>query len=135
MVLVVAIIAFPQGLVGFAGQVRSWIQARMRPSTTVATAADGEGVLVLAVDDLRVSFGGVRAVDGVSLTVAEGTTLGLVGPNGSGKSTFLNGVCGFVTVSGQVTVGGERLRLGRPLDGCVVPASCGPSRRPKWRPR
>lgn len=70
------------------------------------------GCDVLVVDDLAVSFGGVRAVDGVSIEVANGATVGMVGPNGSGKSTFLNGVCGLVPARGRVEVDGRSVRLG-----------------------
>jgi len=44
---------------------------------------------LLRVEDVKVHFGGVKAVDGVSLELAEGRLFGLVGPNGSGKSTLL----------------------------------------------
>ena len=44
---------------------------------------------LLEVHDVRVHFGGVKAVDGVSMQLAEGGLFGLVGPNGSGKSTLL----------------------------------------------
>ncbi len=71
---------------------------------------------MLNVDDLRVSFGGVRALDGVSLEVPDRSIVGLVGPNGSGKSTLLNAVCGLVPATGTVTVGGDRIHLGRPLE-------------------
>ncbi|MGI8336502.1 ABC transporter ATP-binding protein [Actinomadura scrupuli] len=69
---------------------------------------------MLKADDITVAFGGVRAVDGVSLEVAEGELLGLVGPNGSGKTTFLNAVCGIVPARGSLTVAGSAVRLGRP---------------------
>jgi len=69
---------------------------------------------VLEARDVQVSFGGVRAVDGVDLTVADGEIHGLVGPNGSGKSTFINALTGVVPASGHVVVDGEPLTLGRP---------------------
>lgn len=48
-------------------------------------------------------FGGVRAVDGVDLAVAQGEILGLIGPNGSGKSTIVNLICGlFPLAAGRV---------------------------------
>jgi branched-chain amino acid transport system ATP-binding protein len=49
---------------------------------------------VLAVADLAKSFGGVRAVDGVSFTVGKGEFLALIGPNGAGKSTCFNMING-----------------------------------------
>jgi branched-chain amino acid transport system ATP-binding protein len=44
-------------------------------------------------------FGGVRAVDGVDLSVAAGQILGLIGPNGSGKSTIVNLICGLLPLT------------------------------------
>ncbi len=44
----------------------------------------------LEVEDLHLSFGGVRALDGVSLSVRRGELFGLIGPNGAGKSTLFN---------------------------------------------
>src|SRR2546425_8664836 len=49
---------------------------------------------LLEVTNVHKYFGGVRAVQGVSLTVQEGRVVGLIGPNGSGKSTLLNVVAG-----------------------------------------
>lgn len=69
---------------------------------------------MLKIEHVSVSFGGVRAVNDVSLEVAAGNTLGLVGPNGSGKSTLLNAVGGFVKASGTVTINGSKVRLGDP---------------------
>jgi ABC-type branched-subunit amino acid transport system ATPase component len=68
----------------------------------------------LTVDHVSVSFGGVRALDDVSLDVRAGELLGLVGPNGSGKSTLLNAIGGFVSATGSVTLDGAGLRLGDP---------------------
>lgn len=47
---------------------------------------------VLALDDVKVWFGGVRAVDGVTLELERGKLYGLVGPNGSGKTTLVNAI-------------------------------------------
>ena len=55
-------------------------------------------------------FGGVRAVDGLDLTVRRSEIVGLIGPNGSGKSTTVNVIAGlFPATSGQVTFEGENL--------------------------
>ncbi|HWE18470.1 MAG TPA: ABC transporter ATP-binding protein [Hyphomicrobiaceae bacterium] len=63
---------------------------------------------MLELDSLAKHFGGVKAVDGVSLTVRKGDILGLIGPNGSGKSTIVNLVSGFFPpTSGRVVLDGE----------------------------
>jgi ABC-type branched-subunit amino acid transport system ATPase component len=54
----------------------------------------------LDVSDLAVRFGGVRAVDGLSLTAAPGEIVGLIGPNGSGKTTVLDAITGLVPLAG-----------------------------------
>jgi ABC-type branched-subunit amino acid transport system ATPase component len=51
---------------------------------------------LLRVEGLTKSFGGVRAVDGVSFTLAPNEVLGIIGPNGSGKTTLVNLITGFV---------------------------------------
>jgi ABC-type branched-subunit amino acid transport system ATPase component len=57
----------------------------------------------LDIDGLSVSFGGVRAVDDVDLSIGAGELVGLIGPNGAGKSTFVDAVTGFVQpTSGRV---------------------------------
>jgi branched-chain amino acid transport system ATP-binding protein len=62
------------------------------------------------IDGLTQRFGGIVALDDISLSVDEGQIFGLIGPNGAGKTTLLNCVCGVYTpASGRVTLGGTEL--------------------------
>jgi branched-chain amino acid transport system ATP-binding protein len=73
-------------------------------------------VPALELRDVRKSFGGIRAVDGVSLRVGSGDRVAVIGPNGAGKSTL------FGLISGELRAdGGEVLLAGRPMRG-VSPA-------------
>jgi branched-chain amino acid transport system ATP-binding protein len=72
---------------------------------------------VLAIERLRVEFGGVVALADVSLTVSGAEIVGIIGPNGAGKSTTLNAVSGFVRPSaGRMQLNGE------PLEQLTPPA-------------
>ena len=63
---------------------------------------------LLELHDLRKYFGGLKAVDGVSMEVHEGELLGLIGPNGSGKTTVLNLMLGYLALdAGRVLLKGE----------------------------
>ena len=63
---------------------------------------------MLELRSLSRHFGGVRAVDGLDLTVADGQIFGLIGPNGSGKSTTVNVVAGlFAPTAGAVLFRGR----------------------------
>ena len=53
------------------------------------------GEVILDVHDISLSFGGVRAIDGVSFDIREGEVRAIIGPNGAGKSSLLNVVNGF----------------------------------------
>ena len=55
---------------------------------------------LLVVQDLRVTYGGVTAVDKVSLTVNEGEIVGLIGPNGAGKSSLIDALTGYHPAAG-----------------------------------
>ena len=79
----------------------------------------------LSVTDLSVSFGGIRAVDGVELDVFRGQIVGIIGPNGAGKTTIFDLISGFLPAErGRIMLGGvditrfspdarSRLGLGR----------------------
>jgi len=60
----------------------------------------------LEVVDLTVTYGGLRAIDGVSLGVRAGELVGLIGPNGAGKTTTVDAICGLIEHRGRVAFGG-----------------------------
>ena len=73
-------------------------------------SGNGSGAAELVAEDIRVHFEGVRAVDGVDLTLELGQIMGLIGPNGAGKTTFMNAVSSFVPLTGgRVVVDGVDL--------------------------
>jgi branched-chain amino acid transport system ATP-binding protein len=75
----------------------------------------------LELQDVRKSFGGIRAVDGVSLCVGVGERVAVIGPNGAGKSTL------FGLISGELRAdAGEVLLQGRSVRGVA------PARRARW---
>jgi len=69
-----------------------------------------DGPAGLVVKDLVVTFGGLRAVDGVGFEASPGSIVGLIGPNGSGKTTTLDAISGNVLPqAGSVRVDGEEM--------------------------
>ena len=82
--------------------------AKSKSRGEVAEAAEAvDAAPMLEAREIAVSFGGIRAVDEVSLTVAPGEILGLIGPNGAGKTTLFDVLSGFVAPTrGRVLLGG-----------------------------
>jgi branched-chain amino acid transport system ATP-binding protein len=71
--------------------------------------------VLLDIQGVTKRYGNLRAVEGVSFQVAEGTIVGLIGPNGAGKTTIMNLIAGSVTRwSGEIYLRGRSLRGMRP---------------------
>jgi branched-chain amino acid transport system ATP-binding protein len=71
------------------------------------STSDGK---TLRVDELRVGFGGVVALDDISMSASQGEIVGVIGPNGAGKTTLFNVICGFVRADwGVITYDGASL--------------------------
>jgi len=89
----------------------------------------------LEIKNLTKAFGGVRAIDNVSLDFASGSLSAVIGPNGAGKSTFFNLISGaFAADSGQVLLDGEDVgrlsraeRMHRGIGRAFQVASCFPT--------
>ena len=65
---------------------------------------------LLEVTDLGISFGGLRAVDELNMTLEEGSLVGLIGPNGAGKTTVFNMLTGvYRPTDGGIRLAGENI--------------------------
>ena len=110
-------IFLPRGVLpAIESRIRRVIPPRLAESVHVTDAPVVGPSDVLVVRGLRKSFGGLRAVDGVDLTVARHEITGLIGPNGSGKTTLFNLIDGTIPGRhGGITLAGRDLdRTGRP---------------------
>ncbi|GJD52423.1 Vitamin B12 import ATP-binding protein BtuD [Methylobacterium crusticola] len=109
LAVILIVVFMPEGIWGFLGdQVRRLRPRRPAPARAqdlVLTQEAASPAPVLEVEALSKHFGGLKAVDEVSFTVARGGIHALIGPNGSGKTTTLN------VLSGLYTPTGGRVRL------------------------
>jgi branched-chain amino acid transport system ATP-binding protein len=79
------------------------------------SARERAGEVVLAVDDVSLTFGGVRALNSVSFDIRKGEILAIIGPNGAGKTSMLNVINGFYQPqSGRITFKGKVRTAMRP---------------------
>ena len=86
----------------------------------MSVARDRIGDVLLKVDDIHISFGGVQALRGVSFEIREQEILAIIGPNGAGKTTMLNVINGFYHPDeGTITFKGKTRRRMRPHDAAA----------------
>jgi branched-chain amino acid transport system permease protein len=120
LMLFSVVVGLPEGLMGYAGKLLTRLfrvpAAPLPPASNlddVLPMQPADGSVLLELKELKRHFGGVKAVDGVSMQVKAGTVHGLIGPNGSGKSTAVNVISGLYTpTSGQLLLDGKELPYG-----------------------
>lgn len=98
------------------------------PASAIAPPAVGakvedrrpSGAPLLELEDVVRAFGGLRAVDGVSLKINEGEIHGIIGPNGAGKTTLFNVINGFLPAdAGSIRFSGSELLGLKPHEVCA----------------
>jgi branched-chain amino acid transport system permease protein len=86
-----------------------------RPTALASVARKGASDRMLSLRGITLSFGNVRAIDGLDLDVVPGQIHGLIGPNGSGKTTTLNVIsCYYAAKAGTIKLGEDALPPGMP---------------------
>jgi ABC-type branched-subunit amino acid transport system ATPase component/ABC-type branched-subunit amino acid transport system permease subunit len=120
LMLFSVVVGLPEGLMGFAARFLTRLFQIKPPALPAPAALDdvlpvrkADGSALLELRELKRYFGGVKAVDGVSMTVRAGEIHGLIGPNGSGKSTVVNVISGlYVPTGGNMLLRGKALPEG-----------------------
>ena len=118
-VLIAAVLFMPEGILRRAAlrgdRAVADVESEREPlSEQAAAMRKAAPTPMLAIRGVRKSFRGVRALDGVDLTVREGEILGMLGPNGSGKSTLINVISGHFPADAGSIVFGDRELAGLP---------------------
>ena len=86
------------------------VASPINPASAAADGARTVGLALLKVDQARLAFGGLQALDGVSFTVPRGKLSSLIGPNGAGKTTLFNALSGLLRVdSGHLSFDGQAI--------------------------
>lgn len=83
--------------------------AATAPDAPAVNVPHEAGGVLLQVRDISVEFGGLKALDGISLNVRRGEVHAIIGPNGAGKTTFLNCISGLQPLSGAISLDGKDL--------------------------
>ncbi|MDA8129404.1 MAG: branched-chain amino acid ABC transporter ATP-binding protein/permease [Betaproteobacteria bacterium] len=120
LMLFAVVVGLPEGLMGFAAHFLARLFRIAPPPLPAPAPLDDvlpkrtvDGSVLLELRGLERYFGGVKAVDGISMTVRAGEIHGLIGPNGSGKSTAVNVISGLYTpTGGDILLRGKALPAG-----------------------
>ncbi len=120
LMLFSVVVGLPDGVMGFAARFLSQLfrisPSELPPASKLEDALptrQHSGNTLLELQNLKRYFGGVKAVDGVSMKVRAGQIHGLIGPNGSGKSTAVNVISGlYAPTSGEILLQGKALPQG-----------------------
>ncbi|HUF30412.1 MAG TPA: branched-chain amino acid ABC transporter ATP-binding protein/permease [Gemmatimonadaceae bacterium] len=121
-ILLGMIIAAPYGLIGAAERFRAqWFPEPIPLPPLPAASTRGAETLpsgpLLEVKSLAIAFGGVHALEEVSLSIERGEIFGLIGPNGSGKTTLINCITGiYAPASGGIVFGGRDITRLAPFE-------------------
>jgi ABC-type branched-subunit amino acid transport system ATPase component/ABC-type branched-subunit amino acid transport system permease subunit len=128
VLLIVTVISNPEGLMGPNHEMADKLNARRLRKRGLIDDGMGDGSAhagvtrpsypavdvstlptLLAVKNLRVAYGGVVALEDVTVDVPQGAIVGLIGPNGAGKTTMVDALSGFATYTGSAVLDGHDL--------------------------
>ena len=113
LAVILIMVFMPTGLWGLLSKLGGPPRLRERDVPDVLTLGDpdaAQGGVLLEIKDLAKHFGGLKALDGVDITVERGKVHALIGPNGSGKTTMLNVLSGiYRPTRGEVIVDGVKV--------------------------
>jgi ABC-type branched-subunit amino acid transport system ATPase component len=118
--LLVIVLALPGGIADLLDYrnrrpIKQHREIAPRPELLPQLLGQHRASAALVLSEIRLNFGGVRAIDGLSLEIRSGEVHGLIGPNGSGKTTALNVISGYYRPrSGQATLNGTVLPFRAP---------------------
>jgi branched-chain amino acid transport system permease protein len=119
LMLFSVVVGLPEGLMGYAEKVLTKLFNVPAPELPNASTLESvlprntETGLLLDLVNVKRYFGGIKAVDGISMQVQAGNVHGLIGPNGSGKSTLVNVISGLYAPSaGLLKLHGKELPKG-----------------------
>ena len=119
LMLFSVVVGLPEGVMGYAEKQLTRLFKVPAPPLPAASALEAvlptehETGLLLDLVDVKCYFGGIKAVDGISMQVQAGHVHGLIGPNGSGKSTLVNVISGlYAPTAGKLRLNGKELSKG-----------------------